>query len=353
MKNVVDFYLREDILKENYEKFSKIGRIYYPMKSNSNEVILKKIFELYENNDNGFLISNIEHFNKLIDLGVSPSRMCLINVISDDDTVKYLYENGVRHFTFDNILSLKSFLSYTNNDEVKIAIRLNICEIFGVFSHLGAKTVDCKLMLDLLREYNVSDFGLSFYLQKETVPDVNALNKMLDYIMKKFTSYKFKFLDIGGGVRPDDIDISKLDKVKYALGIEYIIVEPGRYFVGNAGYMETTIVKKQFDNTFIIMNGIYSGLIDCLLYHKKFDFYLKINDRLIKLEYKPFDGSKELIICGASSDSGDRVGSFYIDGKFFNDVRVGSKIVIDNTLSYFDIFFMELGGDFVKQYHII
>ena len=31
-KNVIDFYLKENVLKSNYEKFEKIGQIYYPLK---------------------------------------------------------------------------------------------------------------------------------------------------------------------------------------------------------------------------------------------------------------------------------------------------------------------------------
>lgn len=352
-ENIVNFYLDTNVLKSNYEKYSKIGQIYYPLKTNSNEEVLKQLLKLYGNSDNGFLITHISHYKKLIKLGVNPNKMCLINVITDDHTVKFLYDNGVRYFTFDNINSLQNFLLYANSDEIKIAIRLNIIEIFKVFSHLGALTKDCKAMFDLLKQHDVKNVGISFYLQKETLPEENVLNKMLNYIKDNFNNYSMSFINIGGAVKPEDIDINKLNEVKEVLNANNIIIEPGRYLIGNAGYMETKIIKKQFDNTFIIQNGIYSGLLDCLLYHKKFELYLKIDSKLIKLESKPFAGSKEFMICGASSDSGDRIGKFYIDSANYDNLKVGSTIIIVNALAYVEEFFMPLGGDLKIKYNIV
>ena len=352
-EKIVNFYLKEDTLISNYNSYFQIGQIYYPLKSNSNEVILKKLIKLYGNTDNGFLISHISHYDKLINLGVSPSKMCLVNVISSDDVVKYLYDKGVRYFTFDNIKSLKSFLSYADYDKIKISIRLNIFEVFGIYCHLGANTHDCKEMFNLLNEKGITNYGVSFYLQKETFPKGDVLSKMLDYINDNFCDYKMTFLNIGGAIRPDDIDIDKLNKVKETVGARYIIVEPGRYLVGNAGYMETVIIKRQLENTFIISNGIYSGLLDCLLYNKKFELFIKIDSKLVKLEYEPFDGSKELIICGSSSDSGDRIGKFYVASDLYDKIDVGTVIIVNNALTYVEEFFMSLGGDLVKKYNII
>lgn len=351
--NIIDFYLNINKLKENYDKFSAIGPIYYPLKTNSNDEVIKQLMRLYGNSENGFLVTHISHYNKLIRLGVTPDKMCLVNVITNDNTIKFLYESGVKYYTFDNIKTLNNFLSYADVNDIKIAIRLNIFEAFGVFSHLGATCEECKEMLDVLKKKNVKDYGISFYLQKETLPKGNVLDKMLDYIKNNFNNYQMHFLNIGGAVRPDDINIEKLNQVKNILGAEKIILEPGRYLIGNAGYMETKIIKQKSSNVFIIRNGIYAGLVDVLLYHKKFDFYLEANSGLVQLRYEPFDNSREFIICGASSDSGDRMGKFYIEDKYYSDLKEGASIIVDNALAYVEEFFMPLGGDLIKQYHII
>ena len=217
MEQAIDFYLKEDILKSNYERFSKIGQIFYPLKTNSNEAVIKKLIELYGSSNNGFAISNIKHFEELVNLGVPTEKMSLINALADDDFIKYLYDKGVRCFVFDNMNSLQNFLPYANPSEIKISIRLNIVEVFGIYSHLGAMTNECYRMFDVLKDSNVSDFGISFYLQKETLPEGNPLNKMLDYVKDKFSNYDLAFLNIGGAVKPNDIDINKLEDVKKSL----------------------------------------------------------------------------------------------------------------------------------------
>lgn len=351
--NIVNFYLNINKLKKNYDSFNKIGQIYYPMKTNSNTTVIKELNKLYNGSENGFLITHKSHYNKLKELGISSNRICVSNILMNEIDIQYLYNQGVRYFTFDNINSLKDFLKYASASEVKIAIRLNIVEVFNVFSHLGALTNDCKAMFDLLKEYKIQNYGISFYLQKETLPNENVLNSMLDYIKCNFNNYSMSFINIGGAIKPEDIDNEKLNELKEVLKANRIILEPGRYLIGNAGYMETEIIKKQFENTFIIKNGIYSGLLDCLLYNKKFELYLKDNSELIRLKYEPFEDSKEFIICGASSDSGDRIGKFYIDIEEYNKLKVGTKIIVENALAYVEEFFMPLGGDFKIKYNII
>ena len=351
--NIVNFYLDYNKLKQNYDSFNKIGQIFYPLKTNSNSEVIKELNKLYDGSDNGFLITHKCHYDKLKQIGISADKICVSNILMNDNDIRYLYNQGVRYFTFDNNYSLKEFLQYINTDEIRIAIRLNIIEVFNVFSHLGALTKDCKEMFDLLKEYKVKNFGISFYLQKETIPEGNVLNRMLNYIKNNFNTYSMSFINIGGAIKPEEIDVNKLNELKEKLNANRIIIELGRYLVGNAGYMETEIIKKTFENTFIIKNGIYSGLLDCLLYNRKFEMYLKDNYELIKLEYKPFEESKEVIFCGASSDSGDRIGKLYIGADNYNKLKIGSIIKIENALAYVEEFFMPLGGDFRIKYNIL
>jgi len=352
-EKVINFYLDKKKLELNYNKFSKIGKIYYPLKTNSNKIILNELIKLYGKSDNGFLITHISHYYKLRRLGVSPKKMCMVNVITSDENIKFFYNRGVRYFTFDNISSLERFVKYADLNKTRIAIRLNIIEVFNIFSHLGAKTNECKQMLELLKKKKANDYGISFYLQKETLPGKNVLNRMLDYIVENFKNFDMTFLNVGGAIKPEKIDNYILNEIKQKMNLQYIIIEPGRYLVGNSGYMETTIIKKKADNVFIIQNGIYSGLLDALLYNKRFELFVKINKEVVKLESKPFQNSKEIIICGASSDSGDRIGKFYIEEKCYNELEIGTNIIVNNALAYVEEFFMPLGGDLKIKYNII
>ena len=101
-ENDVEFLFNPNKLIYNYNGYKKLGNIFYPLKTNSNDMIiynLKKIF----NPEDGFLISNTKHYDILRKLNVTPDRMCLINVLSGNGTIKYLYNQGVRFFVFDSI----------------------------------------------------------------------------------------------------------------------------------------------------------------------------------------------------------------------------------------------------------
>lgn len=53
-------------------------------------------------------------------MNISPKKMCYINVLSGDRTIKYLYDKGVKFFVFDNFKSLENFNNYVNLSECKI-----------------------------------------------------------------------------------------------------------------------------------------------------------------------------------------------------------------------------------------
>ena len=45
-KKIINFYLNKKKLQSNYQKFAKLGKIYYPLKTNSNEIVLNEIIKL-------------------------------------------------------------------------------------------------------------------------------------------------------------------------------------------------------------------------------------------------------------------------------------------------------------------
>ena len=56
-------------------------------------------------------------------------------------------------------------------------------------------------------------------------------------------------------------------------------------------------------------------------------------------------------MCGGFSDSGDRLGKFYIDEKYKDLLKTGATLLVSNAGCYVPEFFMPLGGDLTKQYN--
>lgn len=353
-ENNLKFYFNKNKLIENYNKFSKDGDIYYPLKTNSNENLIKALRILLNNANNGYLISSLYHFELLKKLGISPSRMCFINVLVEKETIRYLYDNGVRFFTFDCLKSLEEFVEYANLREVKIAIRLSTMQIYkDKFTHLGAELEETLRMIEFLKRNGNSNYGISFYIQKNIKTENNVFENILQYIQEKYSDSNLKFISIGG--INTEINHKVLDDLKTKLKIEQIILEVGRYLVEDTIELETRIIRDKMirnTKTIVIKNGIYSGFFDILLYNKRFQLYLKTeNNEEIKFEYeKSQTADYEVYICGGSSDSGDKIGIMYIDSAYKNELITGGKIIIKNVGAYFEEFFMPYSKDLRKVY---
>lgn len=353
-ENDVQFLFNSNKLIYNYDGYKRLGNIFYPLKTNSNDIIISNLKQIF-NNEDGFLISNTKHYEILKKLNIAPNRMCLINVLSGNDTIKYLYNQGVRFFVFDNIHILKHFMSYANLNECKIAIRLNTMEVFeDTLMHLGASINESIKMLELLNN-KCKKVGMSFYLQTKIKNENNAMEKMINYIKQNLSGYKLNFISIAGIKKYSELNEKYLKEIKASMNLSEIILEPGKYLVGNTFDMITKVIrlKNVKDKSIVIIkNGIYSGLLDVVLYNEKFQFYFKaLNNHYIEFSHvKDNEHDYEIYMCGGSSDSGDIIGTIYINKKYINQIKVGTEILIKDIGSYFEEFFMNYGGDINKVF---
>ncbi len=335
----------------NYKRCKNYGSVYYPLKTNTNRIVLNTLNEVFRKND-GFLISNLEHFQILKKLNVSPESICLINVFTNDKIIKYLYEEGVRYFVFDDIKSLIEFSKYADLRECKISIRLNIMEVFNdIVTHLGASKFDSLKMLDMLNG-KCKSVGISFYLQKIVQCREHVLKMVIDFILKEFGEYKLNFLSMAG-LKYDEFHVSDFENIKQILNLDEIIIEPGKFLVGDTIDLETHVIrcKNIKEKTMIIIqNGIYSGMLDVVLYNEKFQIYLNTGSEFVPFKYEKDEiNNYEVYVCGASSDSRDVIGTMYINERYKNNLGEGVDILIKDVGSYFEVFFMNYGGDINRK----
>ena len=355
-ENNIYFYFNKNKLLENFKNFNELGNVYYPLKTNSNEILIKALKPLIDDGNNGFLINSIYHFEKLQKENVNPLKICFINVLAEKDTVKYLYDNGVRFFTFDNLNAVINFSEYADLSKVKIAIRLSTTQVFkDKFTHLGADLDECLKIFTFLKNNKCNDYGISFYIQNNIKSEHNALEKILEFIQKNYSNIGINFISIGGLKQSNEIRKKVIEDLKNKLKINQIILEVGRYLVEDTIEMETRIIREKTINdkkVVIIKNGIYSGFFDILLYNKKFQIYLKSKkEEEIKVEYEQSKTNDyEFFMCGGSSDSGDKIGLMYINSKYKDELIAGGKICIKNVGAYFEEFFMPYSNDLKKVF---
>ena len=355
-ENNIYFYYNKNKLIENFNKFSKLGNIYYPLKTNSNEILIKTLQALISKENNGFLISSINHFEKLKKSKVKPLHMCFINVLAEYETVKYLYNSGVRFFTFDNLDSIINFSKYADLSKVKLAIRISTMQLIkDKFTHLGADFEETLKILTFLQNSKCKDYGISFYIQNNLKKENNILEKVLKYIQENYDNLGISFVSIGGLEKSEKIKGEIINDLKNKLKINQVILEVGKNLVEDTIEMETRVIRDKMVNgkqIVIIKNGIYSGFFDILLYNKKFSIYLKSKyDGEIKVEYeKTEENDVEFYMCGGSSDSGDKIGKMYINPKYKDELKKDAKFIVKNVGAYFEEFFMPYSSDLKKVF---
>ena len=355
-ENNIYFYFDKRKLKENFKNFSKLGNIYYPLKTNSNEVLIKKLQPLMDNGNNGFLISSIHHYKTLKKENVNPLKMFFINVLAEDNTIKYLYDSGIRFFTFDNLNTVINFSKYADLSKAKIAIRISTMQLFNdKFTHLGADLEETIQILTFLKNSKCKNYGISFYIQNNLKAENDAIEKMLKYIQEKFNNQGINFVSIGGLGKSQEIKKEIFDNLKEKLRINQIILEVGRNLVENTFEMETRVIRVKTINDkriVIIKNGIFSGFFDVLLYNRKFPIYLKCKkDKEIKIQYEKSEANDfAFYMCGGSSDSGDKIGTMYINSKYKDELKKGARIIVKDVGAYFEEFFMPYSNDLKKVF---
>lgn len=318
------FIIDEKRIKENYKKYSQYGRVFYPVKANSNKEIIKIIKKLFSPEDR-FYISNISQI-----IPEMNGRLALMNPLMSDDNIKKIYEQGCKFFVFDDKNKLKKFLKYARIEEMEIALRISTMEINNeVITNLGTSLDEIKEMIEMVKK--AKNIGIQFYLN----PELRKKDKFcLEKILKILPYENIDFLSIGG-IPNFELNIEMIKKVQKDKNVKQIIFEPGKDLIENAVSLETNIIKIK-DNIVTIENGIYSGFLDLLLYGKQFDIY--IDEHLLTAQ--PDDKKKKIYLFGGSADSADKLGIYYID-----DINITkeSRVLIKNVGSYFEEFFMNYG----------
>ena len=139
------------------------------------------------------------------------------------------------------------------------------------------------------------------------------------------------------------------------MGGSQVFLEPGEYMLYGAIDLKTSIVRFKYGKrkSLILKNGIFSGMLDRVLYNKKFDFILTINGKTIHLSPHIKFGMTKIYVYGGSGDSVDYLGKYYIEKEFANLFKENQEVIIKNAGAYFEEFYIPHGDELQIVYDII
>ena len=278
--------LRDNItkFKRNFDSFSPI--ICFAVKSNTNLSLLKEIKKFGLGAD---VVSKGE-LMLAIKAGINPKKIVFSGVGKSTDEIKYAIDEKILLINAESMSEIKEIdkIAQSKNKKVMIGLRLNPNTDAKTLSQIstGKKGnkfgVNQKTFNELVKycknSENLDLQCLSVHIGSQILSH-KPYEKMLNVIDKTISkvNYKFKFIDLGGGM---GISYTKknelLDYKKYNIAIKKflkkynskIIFEPGRSIIGNVGTLISKIIyiKKNENKNFIILDAGMNDLIRPALY---------------------------------------------------------------------------------------
>jgi len=254
-------------------RLKSIGRALYALKANPNPDILRKVAAAGV----GFDCVSLAEIERVLEVvpGIKPDRILFTPNFAPRAEYERALALGV-HVTIDNLFVLQHWLDAFRGKSVFLRIDTGIgrghhhhVKTAGAQSKFGIPVEELDEVARLVKQGGVTVTGLHAHAGSGVfdVENWTQVGSVLVGLVKRFPDTKY--IDVGGGLGvPDrlegrELDLAKLDdalaKVKGALpGVE-LWLEPGRFFVANAGVLLARVTQTKIKSG-IRYVGVATGM---------------------------------------------------------------------------------------------
>jgi len=278
--------LKENIInfKKNFKSFSPL--ICFAIKSNTNVNLIREIRKFGLGAD----VVSMGELMMALKAGIDPQKIVFSGVGKTSNEISYAINKKILLINAESISEINEIerIAKSKKKIINIGIRLNPNTDAKTLKQIstGKKEnkfgVNEKTFFDLVNYSKLSKHinlrCLSVHIGSQIL-DHKPYEKMLkvvDRVIKK-SSYKFEFIDLGGGMGISyEKNNKKLNYQKYNIAIKKflknhksrIIFEPGRSIVGNIGSLVSKVIyiKENDKKDFIILDAAMNDLMRPALY---------------------------------------------------------------------------------------
>src|SRR5436309_6493055 len=296
---ILDHYARLDTALQSLDHL-----ICYAVKANSNRAILKLLADAGA----GFDIVSGGELYRVLAAGGDPAKCTFAGVGKSREEIEYALEQGVYSFNVESEAELEQIDRIAGVKETRAPIALRVNPDVDPHTHeyisTGSRENKFGIALDRVaavyeqaaKMRNVEMVGIQMHIGSqiaEAKPFASAIGKVAPIVRGLKSKYGIKFLSIGGGMgivyrralesgsgkwwRDHGGESFALNVHDYADAIVpelcelhlRVLVEPGRFLVGNAGVLLTRVrfIKKSGAKKFAIVDAGMNDLIRPALYH--------------------------------------------------------------------------------------
>ena len=252
------------------------------MKCAPDSQVLRLLAEL----GTGFDCASIGEIEKVLRLGVDPSRIIYANPAKQANHLQEAYALGVTQTVFDNEDELIKIKKFAPHAEVFLRIMVDdtssLCRLSQKYGAPLDTTVE---LLDLAKHLDVNLVGVSFHCGSG-VSDPSAFTKAVEdaravFDQAKAIGFNLRVLDVGGGFTGEGFD-SMANTLNKALEDNFppsvrVIGEPGRYYVSSAFTVACQVIGRRVEKNPIthekrykiyINDGVYGNFASLIFDHQ-------------------------------------------------------------------------------------
>lgn len=246
-----------DRVEENFRALMHalpLARIYYAVKANPARPILDRLVGL----DSRFDAASFEEIEACLAAGARPEAISYGNTIKKVSAIQSAYAAGVRLFAFDSAEELAKLARHAPGASVYCRILVdNVGADWPLSKKFGTTVEHAKTLMLRAGELGLDPIGLSFHVgsQQTTTAAYEAAIARVGMLFTdlKQAGVKVRMVNLGGGypIRYRD-EIPGIDRFADAImgamtahfgnDLPDMIIEPGRFIVGDAGVVSSEVV---------------------------------------------------------------------------------------------------------------
>ncbi|MFC1963063.1 type III PLP-dependent enzyme [Chloroflexota bacterium] len=252
--------------------------IYYALKTNPHWRIIELLQELGSN----FEISSDGELKLLLRRGISPQRIISSNPVKTETFIKAASKVGINLFAFDSYAELEKLAKFAPGSKVYVRLTVsNDGSQWPLTNKFGVEIEDAVALLEEAQKKRLVPYGITFHVGSQCIDSetwVKAIEKSkMAWESANDRGIELQMLNIGGGF-PIEYEghspsIGKIaEHVKGAINRHFpenveIFMEPGRFLVGEAGIIITTVIGKAVRNgkKWLYLDiGVFNGLMESI-----------------------------------------------------------------------------------------
>lgn len=305
-----------DRVAENYGRLKAampLARIYYAVKANPAAPILGRLVDL----QSCFDAASLEEVRLCLDAGARPQDISFGNTVKKESAIQAAYAAGVRMFAFDSEPELRKLARSAPGAKVYCRILVgNVGAEWPLSKKFGCEVEMARDLMVMARDLGLDPYGISFHVGSQQTRTA-AYEAAIARVAMLFTDLKeaginLRMANLGGGYpvryRAEVPEIDDFGAAIMGAMVEHfgnalpeIVVEPGRFIVGDAGVLSSEVVlvsRKEKDDP---VRWVYLDI-------GRFGGLAETEGEAIKYAFRtPHDGGAEgpVTIAGPTCDSTD------------------------------------------------